>query len=234
MLSDATNLKKKYDVNIFYTTTTDYSIALAYDIPQGSYLACFDFTILPANALNKRIYTQSSKILSYQARVKFFVNETLGSACIGENEGWTWTDAGLMPEDIAPNLFSDMIGGEMVNIIAVIFILFFVTLLISFVQRNTQLLNIMQWLLISLMILALLAITANAMDSPPTWTKIFGHNNEYVWGIFTFVKSAVVLFAVGYIIVYITASIAAAFAAFSTVMSASDSKRKIKQISFSN
>jgi len=221
-----------------------YSITFSANLPQdSSYLIAIDITIEPEIEYNYELYDEKKPVSNFEASCNFKFEDSLSGSL---TEGWSWNYANIEPVVEAESLFSEFVSDDQLNLVGVFLLVYFVSIVIAFVQRNMNVLFIIQVLIYCLMILAVFAIIANSMENPPSWITRWPFtekNGKYLWGIIQGVKSGIIFGVIGIIMgnltQFITSSVGMLFqqGGISEMIKANvDGNPKIKKkpIRFSN
>jgi hypothetical protein len=183
----------------------------ANQIHMGTYLLVLDILILPT-VNNSYLYTDFS-FKDFESRLFYSINNTLNYGGIADIKGYSYLVDYLTPRTEAENLFDDLLGNDIWNLMLLFFIVFAFSLFVSILTRKFDVVKTINWILLCVFIIGLFAVIATGMESVPDWITILfrERNGAYIWGIFESVKYCLSLGVVLGIIFAITGFVESQF-----------------------
>jgi hypothetical protein len=183
-------------------------------VKMGTYLVAIYMEIDPAILENQQLYNRPPLFFDVSADIT--VESVLNFGLEPDTKGYSWIALYISERSHAENLFDDIFGIDVLNILLMFIIVFFIAMLLGLVQRNMDLVKAINIILVAVFMLGLFSVVATGMNNVPDWIVIlFGSDNgRYIWGIFEAVKYSVVMGTVLGIIFMMTSYVTTGVEAF--------------------
>lgn len=158
------------------------------NVHMGTYLIAIDCLLTPCDS-NKYLY-EDFELTSILAPLFFSANSTLNYGIEVSSRGYVYAMDYLSPKTQADNLFDDLIGQDIWNLMLLYIIIFCIAVFVAMIARNFQIVKTINIILMLIFIIALFCVIATGMDNVPQWLVIIMQlkNAMYLWGIIEAVK----------------------------------------------